>query len=378
MESGEQDRSEQASTFKLMRARRKGSVARGMDLGFMVGLAVTLGYFWANGEGDAAAIASVSRAALVTGPQLADGNDPIITLSVLVFASAAKPLMLFAGAAFLATLLFEVLQTGVVFSAEPLKPDFSRLNPAKGLKRLFTVRLLIETLKNVIKLAAYGYVAWLILKGAMRSEAPLVTDASQLLAGMTHSAFRLLAAFALLALIFATIDQLIVRRDFSKKMRMSRRELKREHREREGEPRLKQRRKRLHGEFVKQSQGLRNIKSADMLIVNPTHVAVALRYDARSMLAPATVAVGTDRVALRYRRLAMLYGVPVIEDRLLARALLAACRLNDLIPEACFPAVARHYNDLRRPKTVETAASTLHAINDDADHGLADDQDVRH
>lgn len=347
MDNSEQDRSEQATPFKLTRARRKGSVARGMDLGFMVGLAAALGFFWVSGPTTARMIAEASRGAFITGPQLADGNDATLALAALLFGSVLKPMLTFAGIVFLATLLFEVLQTGVVFSAEPLKPDFARLNPAQGLKRLFTFRLLIETLKNVVKLGVYGLVGWLVIKGALRQEAAVATDAEQLLAAMARSAFRLLAIFVLIALFFATLDQLIVRRDFQKKMRMSRRELKREHREREGEPRLKQKRKQLHGEFVKLSQGLRNIRGADMLIVNPTHVAVALRYDAKTMVAPLAVAIGTDRVAQRYKRLALLYGVPLIEDQPLARALLRACWLNDVIPETCFAGVARHYNRLR-------------------------------
>jgi len=346
MDNSEQDRSEQATPFKLMRARRKGSVARGLDLGFMVSLAAALGFFWVGGADMGHGIAEISHSALVTGPQLADSNDSTLAFASGLLGALLKPILTFAGIVFLASLLFEVLQTGVVFSSEPLKLDFSRLNPAQGLKRLFTIRLLIETFKNVLKLGVYGLVGWLVVDGALHQEAGASKDAVQLLAAMGHSAFRLLAIFALLALIFATLDQLIVRRDFQKKMRMSRRELKREHREREGEPRLKQKRKQLHGEFVKQSQGLRNIKGADMLIVNPTHVAVALRYDAKKMLAPMAVALGIDRVAQRYKRLALLYGVPLIEDPPLARALLRACRLNDPIPEVCFAGVARHYNRL--------------------------------
>lgn len=372
MDNNEQDRSEQASPFKLSRARRKGSVARGMDLGFLIGIAATLGYFWATGAGNVAMVLEISRAAFVTGPQLADSNDALLTLTVLIFAVIVKPLILFAGTTFLATLLFELLQTGVVFSAEPLKPDFTRLNPATGFKRLFTIRLLIETFKNVLKLAAYGYVAWLVIRAAIVTDGAAITNGAQLFAAMSASGYRLLAAFGLLALIFATLDQLIVRRDFAKKMRMSRRELKREHREREGEPRLKQKRKQLHGEFVKQSQGLRNIRGADMLLVNPTHVAVALRYDPKTMVAPTAVAVGVDRVAQRYKRLALLYGVPIIEDRQLARALFGTCRLNDFIPEACFSAVARHYNQLRRQ-----AMRADNPTEPDADSGEAHDQDSR-
>jgi flagellar biosynthetic protein FlhB len=236
----------------------------------------------------------------------------------------------------------------VVFSAQPLKPDFTRMNPAAGLKRLFTPRLLLETLKNIVKLAAYGTVGYLLVTHSLRGEGASIHDAASLLAAIWHATLKLLAAFAGVALLFAGLDQIIARRDFLKKMRMSRRDVRRESREREGDPRLKQRRKQLHAEFSKHSQSMRNLKGADVLITNPEHIALGLRYDRRAMQAPTVVSIGIDRQAQKLKRMALLFGVPVIENRPLARALYSRSALNRQIPEHCFQAVADIYNALRR------------------------------
>ncbi len=347
-ENTEQDRSEQPTPYKLMHARRKGSVARGMDLGYLTALAAFLGFAWIAGPQFGATLRGAFRDALTGGPQLTDGHYAVLSVVAMLLSSVAEPLALLAGIIFGTVLLFEFLQTGAVFSAHPLKPDFSRLNPVNGFKRVFSLRMLVETAKNVLKLCAYGFIGYLILRSALQGDIGSVADGLGLSELMTHTALKLLAAFALAAIFFAALDQIIVRRDFLRKMRMSRRELRREAREREGEPRLKQKRKQLHAEFVKMSQSVRNLRKADVLIVNPQHIALALRYDRKTMQAPKVVSVGTDHLAQRLKRLAFIYGIPVVEDRALARELLRRSGLNQQIPDHCFPSVARIYNGLPR------------------------------
>jgi flagellar biosynthetic protein FlhB len=347
-ETEDQDKSEAATPFKLMRARNKGVVSRGMDLGFLTGLATFLGYFWIEGPNLGHTVSQAARGTLVASTTLAGGSESILTAATLVLASIIEPIALFAGAIFCVVLVFELLQTGVVFSSEPLRPDFSRLNPAKGLKRLFTWRLLIETAKNVLKLAVYAAIAFLVIRSVWRSDSPSISDAHRLSSAMSSAAFRLLACFVLAAFFFAVLDQLIVRRAFGKRMRMSRRELRREAREREGEPRLKQKRRQLHAEFVKMSQSLRNLRKADVLITNPEHLALALHYDRRTMQAPVVVSLGKNLFALRLKRMAFVYGIPVIENRTLARTLFRRAALDKPIPEHCFRPVADIYNTLRR------------------------------
>lgn len=347
MAETEQDKSEQATPFKLQKAREKGMVARSMDLGFLIGIGVVLAYSWVNGVASVEGIHQTVRMTFLESGFLADDPHAVFSVIGTLFWSAVRPLLLMMGVLFLAVLLFEILQTGVIFSFQPLKPDFSRLNPATGLKRLFTLRLLIETGKGILKLCLYGGTAYFVIRHALTSEIGATQDARGLVAVLVWTVARLLAAFAAVAILFAVLDQLIVRREFSRKMKMSRREIRRETRDREGDPRLKQKRKKLHAEFSKLRQSLHNLRGADVVITNPEHIALALRYDRATMQAPRIVSVGTDRIAQHLKRMALLYGIPVIENRALARALYSRTALNKEIPEQCFTAVAEIYNSLR-------------------------------
>jgi flagellar biosynthetic protein FlhB len=348
MEDSEQSKSEEATPFKLMRARRKGTVARGTDLGFLTSLAAFFGFAWIIGPQLGHTVARSIQVALIGGSQVTDGSAVLFQTAIALFRAVVPFILLLAGAVFATVLLFELVQTGIVFSGEALRPDFSRLNPARGLKRVFSLRILIETGKQIVKLCTYAAVGYFIIRGAISSDIGLVTDGARLAATLIRLLFRLLSFFLLLAVVFAGIDQLIVRRDFLKRMRMSRRELRQELRDREGEPRLKQKRKQMHAEFAKASQSLRNIRKADVLITNPSHLAVALRYDRACMLAPTVVSLGANQFAQRLKRLAFLYGVPIIENRALARELYRHARLLAPIPEESFAPVAAIYNAVRK------------------------------
>jgi flagellar biosynthetic protein FlhB len=295
-----------------------------------------------------ALLAKVGRDCLVSAFSLAEGGDMLVPTSAVLLLPSLKPMAFLAAAVFLVVLLFELVQTGLVFSTQALKPDFNRLNPGNNLKRLFSLRLLVETLKNIMKLTAYVVVGYLVIRGVLRSDVATATDGHSLSELMTRAGLRLLAACTLVAVFFAVVDQIISRRDFLKRMRMSKRELRREMREREGEPRLKQRRKQLHGDLVKAGKGLRNIRKADLLITNPTHYAVALRYDPAMMAAPVVVSAGMNRLAERLKQLAFVYSVPTFENRVLARELYSRCALDDVVPEHCYASVADIYNTLRR------------------------------
>jgi len=347
-QGAEQDKSEQASPFKLMRARRKGAVARGTDLGFLTALAAFLLYMWIAGAGLGDSLAHAGRDAIVTAPSVAEGPGALIALTGHVFGALMRPLAFLAIAIFLTVLLFELVQIGgFVFSTEPLKADFSRLNPAKGLKRLFSKRLLIETAKNVLKFVVYVGIAWLVGKRALAAASTSVGDAGALAQALFGAGLRLVAWFALAALAFAALDQLIVRKEFMKNMRMSRRELRREVREREGEPRLKQKRRQLHADFASASRSLRGVKGADVIVTNPSHYAVALRYDSASMAAPMVVSRGANALARRLKQLAFRCGVVIVEDRPLAQALYRSTMLDAPVPEALYREVASLYTKLR-------------------------------
>lgn len=348
-ESAEQDRSELPSQFKLDRARREGSVARGTDLGFLSVLAAVTGFVWFAGQSvvDAVQLGAATGLA-ATGSSLV-GSSGFLALAARVAAPVAAALLPMLGLTFALVVVGEFLQTGPVFSTRALRFDFSRLDPAKGLKRLFSFRILIETAKGVLKLALYAGVATMVIIESARNAAA-ITDAGRLGEGLARMTLKMLACAVGVAAVIALLDQLVSRRDFLKKMRMSRRELKREFRDREGDSRLKQRRKELHGQFAKTSQALKGIRQADVVIVNPVHFAVALRYQPDVMDAPVVVSRGSHAIALRLRRLAFAYGVPIVVDPPLARRLYRTSTMNRPIPEALFRPIADLYLGLRRKR----------------------------
>lgn len=348
-ENTEQDRSELPSSYKLEKARREGAVARGADLGFLAVLVTATGLAWFAGERAFQALLTSTALGLaatdsgVVGPQgffalIAQFAKPVVTV-----------LLPMIGVVFAAVAAVEFLQTGPVFSTRALRFDFSRLDPGKGLKRLFSVRILIETAKGVLKLALYSGIAAFIIFQALQ-QVSVVTDAQRLAGVMGMLLLKLTAGAAVAAAVIAVFDQLMSRRQFLKQMRMSRREVKREHRDREGDSRLKQRRKELHGQFARTSQSLKGIRQADLVVVNPVHFAVALRYQPGVMDAPVVLSRGSHAVALRLRRLAFAYGVPVVVDPPLARKLFRSSALGRPIAEGLFRPVADIYLGLRRQR----------------------------
>jgi flagellar biosynthetic protein FlhB len=348
-EQTEQNRSEDATPFKLTRARERGMVARSSEPAFMAAMVVLAGFLAAAANDVAGGIAMWMRTTLVAGIAAAADSGPVVVGVPGGWWRLFPPLALFGGTLMAVVIVFELIQLrGFLFSTHPLKPDFSRLNPAKGLKRLFSVRLLKETLKSVAKLAVYGTATFLVVTHGIERFAEVAGDTGRLPALLLSTGLRLLLTYIAIATGFALLDQLLVRKDFAKQMRMSRREVTREARDREGDPRIKQKRKKLHNEFVRQSEGLDTLPGSNLVVVNPEHFAVALRYDAATMQAPTVSAKGRNRFALALRDRAGALDIPVIRNPPLARALFHHATAGHEIPPDHYGAVAQLYIDLAR------------------------------
>lgn len=343
-EGQEQNKTEEASPFKLRKAREKGQVARGMDVGFVGSLLGVTAVALVGGQAYFAKLAAALRQSFLGGVGTAKEPGDAIGLAQSLFWIALQPLLSLGAALLVILVTLELIQLrGFFFTTEPLKPDFQRLNPAKGLKRLFSMRMLKETLKNVFKMVVYSVAAWLVITAALEKFAPTLADAGRLAVAMEESVMRLLFVFIALAVFFMFIDQLLVRREYRKQMRMSRRELTRETRDHEGEPRFKQKRRDIHAQMRAQTEGLGNIAGSDMLIVNPDHYAVALRYDPQTMTAPVVRAKGQGHFAQLMKRKARLLGIPAIPNVGLARQLYADCASGQAIQPQHFHAVAAIY-----------------------------------
>src|SRR5258708_1162963 len=321
MAGDELNKTEEATPFKLAKAREKGTIARGTDLGYLASLAGFLLFLTIAGTTLAAKLVAIMRSNLsnfegLDDPQLAlrlVGQDSTIAMSVLVLLGITLLVII---------VPLEIFQLrGLVFSSQPLKPDFSRINPAKGLKRLFSARMPKEALKSILKCLIDASLAVLSIRYAIARAGFEATSAGQLSTLLWHSFLRLLALFAAAALMLAAIDQIIARREFAKQMRMSRSELTPEFKEPAAKPPIKAKRKQLHAEFLKQTGGVGKLGGSALLLVNPEHYSVALAYDADSMGAPTVRAKARNQLALVMRREAVRRNIPVIADPPLARAI---------------------------------------------------------
>jgi len=347
----EQDRSEQASPFKLREARKRGQVAKSVELtGWMVVLA-TAAFIYIFG-------ANLLREQLrLAGALLSQSGHVGLTVQSAKHLFGATALHLLAAFWFLIAvivgvgLLANFMQIGPVFSWTPLKPDFNRLNPAAGFKKLFNKRLLFELFKTLLKIAVVTAVLALFIRSRSAQLLGLLhigigAQPQQLLQETLRLAFWLLGAWAFLAVF----DFGFMKWEFARNMRMSRREQREEYKRREGDPKIKARIRELQREAIKRGASLRRVSEADVLITNPTHLSVAILYEKAQMAAPTVIAKGAGELALRMREKARRSGVPVVEDKALARMLFRRVRIDDMIAPEAYAPVARILTQIYRSR----------------------------
>ncbi|HSW16097.1 MAG TPA: EscU/YscU/HrcU family type III secretion system export apparatus switch protein [Ramlibacter sp.] len=344
MEGQDLDRSEAATPHRLQKAHERGQTARSADLVSAAVFGVAMVYLAWHGWEMAGQVMRMSRAALLHAAAHAPASAgaawwPLVTRLVTEAGAVVLPFML---ALMAAAVLGTVLHTGVVFSFDPLKPDLQRINPATGLKRLLSGRTLFDALRACVKLAVLALAAWFALKSllpqfhALAAMAPraLLRTAIDDVAGL---GLKISLALGLIALV----DVIYTRREFGRKLRMSRRELKDEIKHREGDPRIRARLRELRREARSRSLALRNTRSADVLLTNPTHYAVALRYVHGEMQAPQLVAKGAGQLAAAMREIAWRHQIAVVRNPALTRRMFRGIGLDEPVPPSFHAEVAR-------------------------------------
>jgi flagellar biosynthetic protein FlhB len=341
-EKADLDASEPATAFKLDKAHERGSIFRSAELTFAVVLLTCVACVYGLGVQVVDGIGLVIRRGLtfaardeLTQTAALNYGKSMVTHVVVVLA----PVMF---AVWVAALLIAALQARGVFSGQPLKPDFTRLNPANGFKKLLSIKSLHELWRSGAKL---GVIALAMASWGLHHLDELLHLAFLNPRSMQHSGLALLGSaltmLAGLVFAFALLDWSFNRWDFMRQMRMSKREIKDEHKEREGDPRIKRRRRELRVEWLRGARQLSKVRSADVVVTNPTHYAVALEYRHGTMPAPMITARGAGEMALRMRAEARRRSVPVVENPQLARALFALRESQVFVPEEHFAQVAR-------------------------------------
>jgi flagellar biosynthetic protein FlhB len=336
------DRSEKATEHKLDEARKKGSVAKSTDLISMAILAGLAVWLYGNGWDALRHSLRTQQKVLARAGQRdwsVDGIAAWLGELLLDTLSLMGPLFL---TLVVVAVLVNVAQTGPIFSFFPLKPDLTRINPATGLKKLFNMRILFEALKSVIKLAVLGMVLYTLIKDLIPGLVGLSTmepkGYARLLLGMAGA---LVLKLVLALLVIALLDMLYTRWDYAKRMRMSKRDVREESKNREGDPRIRARIRDLRREMLKRSKSLAKVSSADVLITNPTRLAVALSYQHGTSGAPKVVAKGAGELARTMRQLATRHNIPIVQNKLLARALFREVDYDGYVPEKLYPQIAK-------------------------------------
>jgi flagellar biosynthesis protein FlhB len=325
------DKTEEPTPRKLAKSREKGeasvSAAAAQAVAFLAAVLIVP----ATVAATAAEASSMLKAAIAGGSASSIGHEG--TLRALV-SLVGPPLLAVAACSALVT----VVQTGALFAPVRAAPDLGRLDPIAGLRSLVSGSRLWNVARALLAAIAVAYLAWRALLGHASDLGHAVGHLPAAIAISKYAGVRLARDAALVGIAFALVDLVVTRRAFFSKLRMTKAEVKREARESEGDPQLKSARQRAHQEMLT-SATLGAVKDATVVIVNPEHLATALRYLEGQDEAPTVVAAGEGELAKLIADAARAYGVPVVRDVPVARAL-RELEVGDTIPEALYEAVA--------------------------------------
>ncbi|RXZ76945.1 flagellar biosynthesis protein FlhB [Paenibacillaceae bacterium] len=335
-----QEKTEKATPKKKQESRKKGQVAKSMEVPAAFILLFTFlsfillgGYYKTRLMAMFSSIFEHKLAMKVTESDIMDLFWDIIVQGLLLLA----PIFLIT----IVTALFgNFIQIGFLLTGDPLKMKISKINPLKGFKQILSLRSVVEFLKSIIKLIIIGIVVYFSLWGELEqilalAQVPIENVASFIASVTLSMGLKIGAMLAVLAVF----DYLYQRYDYEKNLRMSKQDLKDEYKKTEGNPIIKGRIRETQRRMALQRM-MQEIPKADVIITNPTHFAIALKYDGETMEAPVITAKGMDYVALRIKEIAKENGVITMENKPLARALYERTEIGDTVPGDLFQAVA--------------------------------------
>jgi flagellar biosynthetic protein FlhB len=334
-------KTEEPTPRKLEQAKQKGDVVKTQDLGGLASLAAVATVIAICGGWLSQHMAYALLPFLAHPEAISMENGGAVEVARQAMLAAAPALAMVGLAAAAAGAAGNLVQTGLMFTPDKLKPDFKKVSPLGGFKRLFGLDSLMQFIKSLLKVLLTSVIAWWILKPFLPQLTNLsAMEPAAILPFTADILRRLVFAVAALGLAVAGADWMWQRQRFMKRMRMTKEELKEDFKQSEGDPHVKARQKQLRHERARRRM-MQAVPTATVVVMNPTHYAVALKYEAGESGAPMCVAKGLDSLALKIRAVAEEAGVPVIEDPPLARALYAAVEIDDVIPPGHYEAVAK-------------------------------------
>ena len=335
----DQEKTEEPTGKKIEDARNKGNVPKSADAaGFVtllvgiVAIVMMLPYF---GE---KFLNIYYYCMQMMGEEITVKNVMNLTITIIIqMVLAVLPL---AALIMVAGVMGNVMQFGFVFTAEPLTPDLKKIDPISGIGRLFSMKKAVESVKIILKVSAvFGVAFYFFLTFVKELPGTIFFNMVDQLLWLKEKLLILAAVMLLLFMVIAIADIFITRFNYFKDLRMSKQEVKDEFKQMEGDPQVKGRIRSLQMQAAKKRM-MQNIPTADVVITNPTHYAVALRYDKEQEDAPVVLAKGVDFLALQIRKIAIQNDIDILENPPLARELYKLCDVNQQIPAQLFGAVA--------------------------------------
>jgi len=335
------DKTEKATPKKRQDARKKGQVVKSQDVSaaFLLLALFLLLYFWAPSMLESMFSffhQSIEKNMLIESLNQ-DTVMEIYSQSLMEMAKIALPILLVAMVIGIAANFF---QFGFLFTTEQLKFDLKKLDPIKGIKKIISLRAIVNLIKSLLKVAFIGtvtaFIIWMNLEDVLSLS---LHNPWEILSTVARLTGLMGIAAAIVLILIGVLDYTYEKFDYEKNLKMSKQDIKDEYKNAEGDPKIKSKIKQRQREMAMRRM-MQEIPNADVVITNPTHYAIALKYDEKSMEAPKVVAKGTDFVAQKIKLIAKENNVVMVENRPLARAMYDKVEIGDFVPEEFFKAVA--------------------------------------
>jgi len=339
-ESDFQERTERATPRRREKAREEGKVARSSELNAAAIIGIGIAMLYGIGPYIADQTSQLMAYTMGNAPSIA-ANDPTFykTLvdNLIGFFVITMPIF---AAMIVIAIGINVAQVGFHVSPKALELKFDKLDLVKGMKRMFSMQSLFRMARDIVKLAVVGLVAYWSIQSEFQSMFLLPDKTiAQLASTMVALSLKISMKIGAIILVIAIIDYAYQKYEYEKSIKMSKHDLKEEYKETEGSPHVKSRIKQLQREMTR-NRMMRAVPEADVVVTNPTHIAVALKYNPEKSGAPEVVAKGERLIAQRIKEIALLHGIPVVEDKPLARALFKMCEIGQVVPATLYRAVA--------------------------------------
>lgn len=334
------DKTEAPSDKKRQDAREKGTVAKSTEINSVLVLITGIILLKLTGP---MIFFEISHSTVDLFRSISDTSmdqNRVIQLVWQALILLAKTVLPVAGSIMVVGVVANIAQIGFLFTLKPITPNFEKINPISGMGRLFSMRSVFETAKSIAKLVVIGFVAYITLKAEFEHMLQLSNSSvGTIWVFMLAVSYKVIIRIAVVLIIIAILDYAYQRFDHEKKLKMSHQELKEERKQMEGNPQIKARIRSLQREMARRRM-MEEVPKATVVVTNPTYIAIALRYNPQEQDAPIVVAKGKRILAARIKSIAREKGIPIIEDKPLARAMYDKVEPGSSIPAEFFNAVA--------------------------------------